>query len=83
MPTSTGTHPDIGSALRYYRECAGLSREQAAVHVGRTAQCIRDWETGNRAPRLVFLGKLAKLYKVECAVLLAAVDPAAEGSDLV
>ncbi len=69
------THPDIGSALRYYRERAGLTREQAATHVGRTTQTIREWETGNRTPRLVFLVELAKLYQVECVELLAAAVP--------
>jgi transcriptional regulator with XRE-family HTH domain len=76
MPTATAStvtaHHDIGSALCYYRECAGLTRDQAAAHVGRSSQTIRQWEIGNRVPRRIFIALLAKLYKVDCAKLLTA-----------
>lgn len=69
------THPDIGSALRYYRERAGLTRDQSAAHVGRSSQTIRAWEIGDRTPPLIFVARLAKLYKVDCTELLGAAVP--------
>lgn len=78
MPTAApaGTvHTDLGSALLHYRERAGLTRDQAAAHLGRSSQTIRMWEIGNRLPRPIFIARLAKLYKVDCAKLLTAVHP--------
>lgn len=66
---------DIGSALRYYRERAGLTRDQSAAHVGRSSQTIRAWEIGDRTPPLMFVARLARLYKVDCAELLGAAVP--------
>jgi transcriptional regulator with XRE-family HTH domain len=51
----------LGGRLHYYRENAGLSREQAAIHIGRAAVTVRDWELGRRPPRYVFLVQLSQL----------------------
>jgi transcriptional regulator with XRE-family HTH domain len=66
---------DIGSALRYYRERAGLTRDQSAAHVGRSSQTIRAWEISDRTPPLMFVARLAHLYKVDCAELLGTAVP--------
>jgi transcriptional regulator with XRE-family HTH domain len=66
---------DICSALRYYRERAGLTRDQSGAHIGRSNQTIRAWEIGDRTPPLMFVARLARLYKVDCAELLGAAVP--------
>ncbi|MGH3963629.1 MAG: helix-turn-helix domain-containing protein [Pseudonocardiaceae bacterium] len=61
---STATTPDLGARIRRYRENAGLSREQAAVHSGRSMAAVRDWELNQRKPSRLQLVRLAKLYGV-------------------
>ncbi len=78
MPTATAptaAHPDLGSALLYHRERAGLTRDQCAAHIGRSSQTIRQWEIGNRVPRPIFIARLAKLYKIDSAKLFIAAHP--------
>lgn len=61
---------DLGGRLHYYRENAGFTREQAAVHIGRGAGAIRDWELNQRPPRYVFLVQLSQLYGVPITALI-------------
>lgn len=55
--------------LRAARLAAGLSREQAAVGVGRSFQSIQSYEQGRVSPPLEVVGRLAALYEVEVADL--------------
>jgi transcriptional regulator with XRE-family HTH domain len=62
----------VGGRLHYFRETAGLKREQAAIHVGRSAVTVRDWELDQRVPRYVLLVQLARLYGVSVTELIGA-----------
>jgi transcriptional regulator with XRE-family HTH domain len=55
---------NLGSRLRRCRENAGLAREHAAIHIGRAAGAVRDYELNQRTPRYVTLVQLANLYGV-------------------
>jgi transcriptional regulator with XRE-family HTH domain len=64
----------VGGRLLYYRENAGLKREQAAIHVGRSAVTVRDWELDERIPRYVLLVQLANLYGVPVTALIGGTE---------
>jgi transcriptional regulator with XRE-family HTH domain len=70
---TTPAIPDtLGSRLRRSRENAGIARERAALHVGRTAGAIRDWELNHRTPRYLTIVQLANLYGVPVTELIGA-----------
>jgi len=62
--TATAILDTLGSRMRSSRENAGIPRERAALHVGRTAGAVRDWELDHRTPRYVTIVQLANLYGV-------------------
>ena len=55
---------DIGKKLAEYRLAAGLTQREAAgmIHVSR--QCLGNWETGRREPRIGDVVMLCRLYGV-------------------
>ncbi|MGH3936441.1 MAG: helix-turn-helix domain-containing protein [Pseudonocardiaceae bacterium] len=77
MATTT-CKTDLGSVLRYHREKAELRREHVAVYLGRSVQAVTDWERNRRAPRLVLIVELARLYGVDVAELATAEVPRRE-----
>ena len=68
------TTNDLGARIRYYRENAGISREQAAVHSGRSLSAVRDWELNQRMPSRLQLVRLAKLFGVTLTDLTGTTD---------
>jgi transcriptional regulator with XRE-family HTH domain len=58
-----------GEALRMAREAAGLSREELAVAVGRTAQTIYRWERGHAVPYESAITAVARVLGVRPAEL--------------
>jgi transcriptional regulator with XRE-family HTH domain len=62
---------EFGERLRHYRETAALTREEAAVLMGRSAGAVRDWELGQRRPNAVQIAKMARAYNVPIAELTA------------
>lgn len=70
MPTAS---PPFATNLKAARERAGLSREQAAVAVGRTWSSLAAYERGVVTPPLNVLDRLANVYGVRISQL---VDPA-------
>src|SRR5690349_10992434 len=57
------------SVLRWARERAGLSLEAAAGAIGRTAEVLAAWESGDAAPTYRQLADLAhRVYKRPVAV---------------
>lgn len=48
-----------GTELRRVREDAGVSREQLAIWIGRTASAVIKYETGRIVPSGPVLGRLA------------------------
>ena len=60
---------DVNS-IRACREQIGLSQEELGHQIGVTRQTIAAWETGDRAPSLVQLVKIAKQFNVSVELLL-------------
>ena len=51
------------SVMRWARERAGLSIEQAAKKIGRSTEDIADWENGASAPSIAQARKASEVYK--------------------
>ncbi len=65
--------PPFAVNLKAAREHAGLSREQAALAIGRTWSSLAAYERGVVTPPLAVLDRLAEVYGVRLAAL---VEPA-------
>ena len=62
----TAVNPGV---LRWARERSGLSVQEAAAMLGKTADVISEWESGDSAPSYAQLEKVAyKLYKRPLAI---------------
>ena len=59
------TNPEIAKRLRYWREKAGLSREELAAEVNVDASAVRHWERGATSPR--DLDRVAKACGIDMA----------------
>lgn len=65
------TAPDaLGPRMSYYRENAGISREETAIHSSQSSRAVSDWEVGQREPSRLQLARLAKLYGVTITELI-------------
>ena len=55
---------EIGKKLADYRRITGLTQQEVAntIHVSR--QCLGNWETGYREPRIDDILTLCKLYGI-------------------
>ena len=53
--------PDIASRLKVVREGLGLSQQAIAEHCGVTARSQRNYESGERLPDALYLGRLVEL----------------------
>jgi transcriptional regulator with XRE-family HTH domain len=72
LSTTAAIPRNLGERLRHYREIAGLTREEVAIIMGRSAGAIRDWELGQRSPSAVQVAKLARAYDIPATELTAA-----------
>ena len=61
-----------GARLRAARESAGLTREQLAVLVGRSAQSVALWERGTVTPNVRVLAVVAEALGIQLTSLLTA-----------
>jgi transcriptional regulator with XRE-family HTH domain len=68
-PAEKTSRRAFGAHLRRYRENAGKTREEVAIHMGRSAGAIRDWELGQRFPNRMQIAKLARIYGVRVSDL--------------
>ncbi len=62
------------TALRTYRNKAGLTQGQLAEQVGVTQSCITMWESGDRKPDIINLKKLAHILGCTADELLAPIE---------
>jgi transcriptional regulator with XRE-family HTH domain len=60
-----------GRSLRAAREMAGLSREQLATAVTRTAKTVAEWETGKGRPRQATVFAIARALRCRPSDLMA------------
>lgn len=58
------------SVLRWARESAGYSLDEASVRCGKSADQLAAWESGRRRPKWSVVCKLATTYKRPVAALL-------------
>ncbi len=72
MPTAS---PPYATNLKAARERAGLSREQAALAVGRTWSSMAAYERGVVTPPLAVLDRLAGVYGVRLSELIEPAVP--------
>ena len=56
--------------LERYRVKAGLSQHDAAVLTGLNVKTLRNSEHGHTTPHIPSINKLARVYRVDPAVLL-------------
>ena len=54
----------IGQKLAEYRHAAGLTQSEAADQIHVSRQCLGNWETGRREPRIGDVVQLCRLYGV-------------------
>ncbi|HEV8555962.1 MAG TPA: helix-turn-helix transcriptional regulator [Actinophytocola sp.] len=64
MATPTTRRKQLGYALRYLREQAGLGQEEAGSHVGKRQGRIAEIESGQRVVSADDLATLLKVYRV-------------------
>lgn len=55
---------DIGKKLAEYRHAAGLTQQEAADQIHVSRQCLGNWETGHRGPRIGDVVQLCRLYGI-------------------
>lgn len=61
---------NIGERLRERRLLLGLTQEEAAAHIGVTAQAVSRWERREGLPDVTLLPALARLYRTSTDALL-------------
>ena len=69
------TSREIGKTLRLARVRAGLTRIDAAKHLGVTRFSLYHWERGSRTPGLVNYFRALKLYGILDTLLERLKDP--------
>ena len=55
---------EIGKKLADCRRAAGLTQQQAANRIHVSRQCLGNWETGQRQPRIEDIIQLCRLYHI-------------------
>lgn len=61
---------DIGKKLAEYRRAAGLTQQEAADRIHVSRQCLGNWETGKREPRIGDVVQLCQVYGIGLDQLL-------------
>ncbi len=62
------------TAIRLYRERAGMTQESLAAAIGVTQAAVSMWEAGNRNPDIKTAKKIAQILACSVDELLATVD---------
>lgn len=62
------------TAIRLYRERAGMTQETLAAAIGVTQAAISMWEAGNRNPDIITAKKIAQALACSVDELLAPID---------
>ncbi|WP_158348557.1 helix-turn-helix transcriptional regulator [Diplocloster agilis] len=65
---------EIGKNLAAYRRAAGLTQKQAATKIHVSRQCLGNWETGRRQPRIEDIILLCRLYGISLDQLIGTID---------
>lgn len=65
------------TAIRVYREKAGLTQAQLALAIGVTQAAVAMWEAGERKPDIFTLKRIAQMLKCTTDELL---EPIADSS---
>ncbi|MBU9747218.1 helix-turn-helix transcriptional regulator [Lachnospiraceae bacterium ASD3451] len=60
----------IGKRLAEYRRAAGMTQQEAANQIHVSRQCLGNWETGHREPRIGDVVLLCRLYGIELDKLI-------------
>ena len=55
---------DIGKKLAEYRRQAGMTQREDADQIHVSRQCLGNWETGHREPRIGDVVQLCQVYGV-------------------
>lgn len=66
--------PNLGATIKQLRESNGFTQQQLADYLGIGRVTLAHFETGERKPPITLLEKLANLYGLEIADLLAPDD---------
>lgn len=66
-----------GTELRRLRVAAGVSVEQLAIHINRTAYAVHQYETGRSAPQAASLAAIADLLDISIDDLFATTEAVA------
>lgn len=61
----------VGKYLRILRKKYGISQKELALEMNVSKQTISNWEVGRKLPRMKAIEKLAKLYGVPKASIMA------------
>ncbi|MCD5542842.1 helix-turn-helix transcriptional regulator [Lactobacillus delbrueckii] len=61
----------VGKYLRVLRKKYGISQKELALEMNVSKQTISNWEVGRKLPRMKAIEKLAKLYGVPKASIMA------------
>lgn len=61
----------VGKYLRVLRKKYGISQKELALEMNVSKQTISNWEVGRKLPRMKAVEKLAKLYGVPKASIMA------------
>lgn len=62
------------TAIRLYRERAGMTQESLAAAIGVTQAAVSMWEAGNRNPDIITAKKIAQALACSVDELLAPID---------
>ena len=60
----------FGGNIKYLRKKAGISRKQAADHIGVSEKNYGHYETGYSMPKLTTAYKLSKYYRTSLTTLI-------------
>lgn len=61
---------NIGKKLAESRRAAGLTQREAADRIHVSRQCLGNWETGHREPRIGDIVMLCRLYGISLDKLI-------------
>jgi DNA-binding XRE family transcriptional regulator len=65
----------ISQQIRYYRKRCGMTQQQVANHVGRSAKTIEGWELGHSHPDANALVSLCQLFECHISDLFGVDGP--------
>lgn len=63
-------HAELGKRIKTYREMAQMTQEDLAEAVGRTERTIERYETGEQAPTLATVYRIADTLRISIGKLV-------------